>query len=156
MPASNGTNAAMRTATCRRIRTFCAGGYRFETVFDARAPARDNFTMSPLYADGPWSAPRSHLRYAVDLLVRVRTSEARLVDRAVNLSKGGIAIRTADPLAPSTRVSLGVQLPPMLELVNVVGEVMWTDGVHMGLRFDEPDERVGDFVERLARDSERL
>ena len=103
-----------------------------------------------------WSSPRNHLRYAVDLLVRIRTADARLVDRAVNISKGGIAIRTADPLAPSTRVNLGVQLPPMLELVNVTGEVVWTDGLHMGLRFDEPDVRVGDFVERLARDMERL
>ena len=104
----------------------------------------------------PWSRQRLYERYAVDLPVRLRTPSPRLVDRAVNLSTGGIAIRTSEPLPPESQVTLGVQLPPLLELVNVFGTVVWSDGEQMGVRFEYFDPRVADFIERLARQSERL
>ncbi len=104
----------------------------------------------------PWTKQRLYLRYAVDLPVRLRTPNPRLVDRAVNLSNGGIAIRTSEPLPPESQVTLGVQLPPLLELVNLFGTVVWSDGEQMGVRFEFLDARVADFVDRLARQSERL
>ncbi len=112
--------------------------------------------MSPVNPDGPWSSPRHHQRYPVDLLVRIRSLEPRLVDRAFNISDGGIAIKTADPLGPSSVVTFGVQLPHTLELVNVTGEVVWTDGAQMGVRFDWLDPRVAEFVDQLARECERI
>ena len=103
-----------------------------------------------------YSQARRHQRFVVDFMVRVRTTEARISDRAENLSEAGMAVRTVAPLPPMTLVQLTLELPHERAPVEVMGRVIWASHNAMGVRFEEVDSRVADCVDRLSRDADRL
>jgi len=56
----------------------------------------------------------------------------------LNLSKGGVAIRTMTPLEPSTKVKLRFRLPGSKRDVEAESRISWTDRrVGMGLQFEK-------------------
>jgi len=56
----------------------------------------------------------------------------------LNLSKGGVAIRTMTPLEPSTKVRLRFRLPGAKRDVEAESRIAWTDRrVGMGLQFEK-------------------
>jgi uncharacterized protein (TIGR02266 family) len=70
----------------------------------------------------------------------------------LNLSHGGIAIRTTSPLAPAARARLRFRLPGSKKDIEAEAKVSWSDPkVGMGLQFErvgEPDRSdIGDFVD---------
>jgi len=66
----------------------------------------------------------------------------------LNLSKGGVAIRTMTPLEPSTKVRLRFRLPGAKRDVEAESWIAWTDRrVGMGLQFEKveaPDQAAID------------
>ena len=68
----------------------------------------------------------------------------------LNLSKGGVAIRTMTPLDPGTKVKLRFRLPGAKRDVEAESRIAWTDRrVGMGLQFEKveaPDQTAIDHV----------
>lgn len=102
-----------------------------------------------------YTQARSFTRLPADFPVHLRTSELRVNDRANDLSEAGIGILTPRPLAPMTLVSVRLEVPH-LEPVDVLGRVMWANEHKMGLRFEKPDSRVTELVERLRQAYDRI
>ena len=70
----------------------------------------------------------------------------------LNLSRGGIAIRTTSPLEIGSKVRLRFRLPGSKRDIDVEACVVWSDRRHgMGLQFDQaeaPDQTaVDEFVD---------
>ncbi len=103
-----------------------------------------------------YSQARRHPRFAADFLVKLRSQDARLADRVLNLSEGGVAIDTRAALAPMSIVELSLELPTSPKPIDLVGRVMWSTPNAIGVRFEQGDSRVTECVDRLARETERL
>jgi molecular chaperone DnaK len=95
--------------------------------------------------------PQREQRIAAELQVRLASGEGvPLAERStVDLSRGGLFVRTLEPLAPGTRLRLDVTLEVGLGMVHATGEVVWTTppsapgepyrAPGMGIRFLELD-----------------
>lgn len=103
-----------------------------------------------------YSQARRFTRLPADFAVHVRSDELRVNDRANDLSEAGIGVVTARPLSPMTLISLRLELPHMPEPVDVLGRVMWATPHKMGIRFEKPDPRVTEVVERLRQTYDRI
>src|SRR5258706_70912 len=58
----------------------------------------------------------------------------------LNLSRGGIAIRTTSPLEPNAKVRLRFRLPGSKKDIDAEARVAWSDRRHgMGMQFDRVD-----------------
>ncbi len=100
---------------------------------------------------------RRQPRLPINLRVQYRTQGAFLVSYSVNLSKGGIFLETAEPLAVGETVSLDFEVPGAGQL-QVDGVVAWirqgsTDGMPdgMGIQFQELDARYGGLIDGMVR-----
>jgi len=103
-------------------------------------------------------APRRDSRIPAKLEVAYRTQGAFLMAYSVNLSKGGVFLETATPLAIGTEVTLRLEVPDAGEF-ELVGLVAWVrqaepDGLPdgMGIKLRELDERYGDLIDRMVQD----
>jgi Tfp pilus assembly protein PilZ len=92
----------------------------------------------------------------VDFAVTLRWPGLRMADRAVDLSEGGLAVETSEPLDAMTLVSLRLELPYLQQPVDVLGRVVWTGPSLMGIRFESSDSRVFDSLHRLRQDIARI
>lgn len=99
---------------------------------------------------------RRHDRMPVDFAVTLRWPGLRMADRAVDLSEGGLAVETSEPLDAMTLVSLRLELPYLQQPVDVLGRVVWTGPSLMGIRFESSDSRVFDSLHRLRQDIARI
>jgi Tfp pilus assembly protein PilZ len=88
--------------------------------------------------------------------VHLKTPELRTHDEAFNVSEGGMAIATTNPLPVQTLVGLTVELPHAVLSVELVARVVWSTRDAMGLRFESVGAELLDGVERLRRDLDRL
>jgi molecular chaperone DnaK len=72
--------------------------------------------------------PQREPRVAAELQVRLASGEGvPLAERStVDLSRGGLFVRTLEPLPPGTRLGLDVTLAGGHGLVHAAGEVVWT------------------------------
>jgi len=71
----------------------------------------------------------------------------------LNISKGGLAIRTMSPLAVSTEVRVRFQLPGADREISATSRVVWSDRrVGMGIQFEQVDAgdqtTVDEYVDR--------
>jgi hypothetical protein len=94
----------------------------------------------------PPSAPtedrRAHRRAPLDRPVLVELGSRSLTARAVDVSGGGIALRTDQALGPAERVSVYFELP-IGYAVETSAEVVRADGNLVALRFvDTPREAI--------------
>jgi uncharacterized protein (TIGR02266 family) len=96
---------------------------------------------------------RGSPRVILGLPVSYRFSNTIAAALTLNLSKGGVAIRTVTPLEPSTKVWLRFRLPGAKRDVEAESRIAWTDRrVGMGLQFEKveaPDQAAIDqFVDQ--------
>jgi hypothetical protein len=115
-------------------------------------PQIESFTAEPQRA---YTQARRHARVPVDFAVTLRWPGLRMADRACDLSEGGLAVATHDPLEPMTLVSMRLELPHAVP-VDLLGRVMWTRGETMGIRFESSDVRLHDSLNRLRTDFDRI
>ena len=110
------------------------------------------------------SKRRRHKRIAVHMPVRVSTIDAETDPRTgrpyfratreycANLSRGGVFIRTADPLSPGRRVLVEIHMPEG-DPIEAVGRVAWSKTV-LATSGDPGDSGVG--VEFLGTSGDQL
>ena len=80
---------------------------------------------------------RLNLRVPLGVPVSFRSGQTIATAVTTNLSRGGLAIRTLNPLSPGARVDLKVRLPGRSE-IEVRGRVVWADKkVGMGIQFEK-------------------
>jgi hypothetical protein len=115
-------------------------------------PAVESYSATTKHS---YTQARRHERMPVDFSVTLRWPGLRMADRARDLSEGGLAVETRDPLEPMTLVSMRLELPHTVP-VDLLGRVMWTRGETMGIRFESTDGRVFDSLQRMRTDLERL
>jgi uncharacterized protein (TIGR02266 family) len=105
-----------------------------------------------------YSEQRRHPRVTAELPARISTIEPELdpwsgrpffravQETCVNLSRGGVFVQTAEPLAPGRRVLVEIHLPDGLPL-EAIGRVAWTRRV---MTARERDRNAGVGVEFLG------
>jgi uncharacterized protein (TIGR02266 family) len=92
---------------------------------------------------------RGSPRVVLGIPVNYRVGNTIAAALTLNLSHGGVAIRTTNPLKPGTTARLRLKLPGAKREIEVEATVTWGDQrVGMGLRFD----RVGDEEQHLIND----
>ena len=76
-------------------------------------------------------------RAAISLPVSYQAEGALRAARTQDLSRGGVAIRTMDPLPAGTQIDLTFRLPGSSRDISASGRVAWSDRrVGMGVRFE--------------------
>jgi uncharacterized protein (TIGR02266 family) len=77
-------------------------------------------------------ATREHERYSVDLRVDCSTRDAFVSNRVTNLSRGGLFIKSDQPLPVATEVDLTLTLPGAESPVKACGRVIWNYDIQKG------------------------
>jgi uncharacterized protein (TIGR02266 family) len=103
---------------------------------------------------------RTSMRVTLDIPVVYRFGETIATAPTLNLSKGGLGIRTLNPVDTGTKVRVTFRLPGCQQDLEAAARVAWCDQrTGMGLQFEEmptPDQSaVDEFVDRQVegRDS---
>jgi len=95
---------------------------------------------------------RSSPRVVLGIPVNYRVGNTIAAALTLNLSHGGVAIRTTNPLTTDTVARLRLKLPGSKREIEVSATVTWSDKrVGMGLRFDrvtaDDQALINDFVD---------
>jgi uncharacterized protein (TIGR02266 family) len=75
---------------------------------------------------------REHSRYPVDLRVDCSTRDAFVSNRVTNLSRGGLFIKSDNPLPVSAEVDLTLTLPGTDRPLRARGRVIWNYDIAKG------------------------
>jgi len=95
---------------------------------------------------------RSSPRVVIGAGVQYRVGNAIAAALLLNISRGGIAIRTTSPLDAGSRIKMRFRLPASTRDIDAEGRVAWQDSrVGMGVQFDAVDAAhqavIDDFVD---------
>ena len=95
---------------------------------------------------------RSSPRVVIGVGVQYRIGNAIAAALLLNISRGGIAIRTTSPLDAGSRIKVRFRLPASTRDIDAEGRVAWQDSrVGMGVQFDAVDAAhqavIDDFVD---------
>ena len=95
---------------------------------------------------------RSSPRAVLGIPVAYRFGNTIAAALTLNVSRGGLAIRTTSPLEPGTAIKLRFRLPSSKSDIDCEGKIAWVDRrVGMGVMFTwigEADQNaIGDFVQ---------
>jgi uncharacterized protein (TIGR02266 family) len=83
---------------------------------------------------------RASPRVTLAVPVQYRVGNTIAAALTLNLSRGGLAIRTTSPLTSASTVKLRFRLPGGKAEVDAEGRVVWSDGrVGMGVQFEKVD-----------------
>jgi uncharacterized protein (TIGR02266 family) len=93
---------------------------------------------------------RRHVRFPVCLAVQYgKQSPIEYNSFILNMSEGGIYIRTDEPFPVGTEISIRLSIPPQIKLlVALTGKVAWVNGEGsslppgMGIKFDEHNKEA--------------
>jgi hypothetical protein len=80
---------------------------------------------------------------------RVRDERGEPLGRLVDVSRGGLALRTRRPLVAGTLVSLQLELPLQVAPVSAQARVLRVAGEHVALALDSPSDALADALELL-------
>ena len=81
---------------------------------------------------------RSSARVVISLPASYRTGETLVTATTLNLSKGGVALRTLNPLDKATKAFLQFRLPGTSHNIDTEARVAWSDRRgSMGLQFEK-------------------
>ncbi|MGE0448231.1 MAG: response regulator [Vicinamibacterales bacterium] len=91
-------------------------------------------------------------RMAIGMPMQYRVGATTTAALTLDLGHGGLAVRTASPLAVDTPVQLRFRLPATRLDIDAEGRVVWADArLGMGIRFDVADAEsrvtIRDFVD---------
>jgi uncharacterized protein (TIGR02266 family) len=88
---------------------------------------------------------RSSPRVTLGIPIQYRFGNTIAAALTLNLSRGGVAIRTTSPLAAHSTIKVRFRMPGTKRDVDAEGHVAWSDRrVGMGIQFDkvEPDQQT--------------
>ena len=95
---------------------------------------------------------RSSPRVVLGIPVAYRYGNTIAAALTLNLSRGGVAVRTTSPLEPGSRLRVRLRLPGAKREIDAEARVAWTDRrVGMGLQFERVDpvdqQAIDEFVD---------
>jgi hypothetical protein len=99
----------------------------------------------------PWTVPRSHTRYLLDLRIIVRTKET-LIGRTKDLAEGGLGATIPSNINVGEIVELELQLPEFKEPLKIKAEVRYRQGFQYGFRYLSITQQQKEMIRRTTRD----
>ncbi|MGZ4874795.1 MAG: PilZ domain-containing protein [Candidatus Angelobacter sp.] len=99
----------------------------------------------------PWTLPRAHSRYLLDLRIVVRTKET-LIGRTKDIAEGGLGATIPGSINVGEIVDLELQLPETQEPLKIKAEVRYRQGFQYGFKFVHITEQQKEMIRRTTRD----
>ena len=99
----------------------------------------------------PWTLPRAHSRYLLDLRIVVRTKET-LIGRTKDIAEGGLGATIPSSIDIGAIVELELQLPESKELLKVKAEVRYRQGFQYGFKYVHITEQQKEMIRRITPD----
>jgi hypothetical protein len=99
----------------------------------------------------PWTLPRAHSRYLLDLRIVVRTKET-LIGRTKDIAEGGLGATIPNNIAIGEIVELELQLPGNGEPLKIKAEVRYRHGFQYGFKYVHITEQQKEMIRRTTRD----
>jgi uncharacterized protein (TIGR02266 family) len=94
---------------------------------------------------------RASPRVTLGIPVSYRAGQTIAAALTLNIGKGGLAIRTMNPIAPDTSVHLKFRLPGRNADIEADGRVAWSDSRSgMGIQFERLDEDAQAAIEAFV------
>jgi c-di-GMP-binding flagellar brake protein YcgR len=99
----------------------------------------------------PWTLPRAHARYALDLRVVVKGS-ATLHGRTKDIAEGGLGATLPGNIEIGDIVELELQLQETQDPLKLRAEVRYRRGFQYGFRFLNCTEQQRELIRRTTHD----
>ena len=99
----------------------------------------------------PWTLPRAHSRYLLDVRIVVRTKET-LIGRTKDIAEGGLGATIPSSIDVGEIVDLELQLPDSQEPLKIKAEVRYCQGFQYGFKFVQVSEAQKEIIRRSTRD----
>jgi uncharacterized protein (TIGR02266 family) len=130
----------------RELSTLGVAGY----VNEHSAPQQILPSLAPhLFPDN--FNRRSSRRVVLGIPVQYRVGDAIAAALALNLSHGGIAIRTTSPLEAGTPVRVRFRVPGSTRDIDAEGRVAWRDRrVGMGVQFEQVEAACQQLIDHFV------
>ena len=94
---------------------------------------------------------RASPRVPVGVPISIRAGRTIVGATTLDVSKGGLAVRTMNPLPPGTAVQLTLRLPGTPSDIEAAGRVAWSDRkVGMGVQFEQIAATDQDILEKYV------
>ncbi|HEX3155378.1 MAG TPA: PilZ domain-containing protein [Candidatus Angelobacter sp.] len=99
----------------------------------------------------PWTLPRAHSRYLLDLRIVVRAKET-LIGRTKDIAEGGLGATIPNEINIGQIVELELQLPGTPEPLKIKAEVRYRHGFQYGFKYVQITEQQKEMIRRTTRD----
>ena len=99
----------------------------------------------------PWTLPRAHSRYLLDLRIVVRTKET-FIGRTKDIAEGGLGATIPSSINIGEIVELELQLSEAKEPLKIKAEVRYRQGFQYGFKFVQITEQQKEMIRRTTRD----
>ena len=112
-------------------------------------------TMSQ-HKQHPWTLPRAHKRYLLDVRLVVKTMTAKssetLLGRTKDIAEGGLGATIPGNIKIGEIVEIELQLPETAELLKFKAEVRYRQGFQYGFKFLQADEKQREMIRRATHE----
>jgi PilZ domain len=99
----------------------------------------------------PWTLPRAHSRYLLDLRIVVRAKET-FIGRTKDIAEGGVGATIPSSIDIGEIVELELQLSEAKEPLRIKAEVRYRQGFQYGFKFVQITEQQKEMIRRTTRD----
>jgi c-di-GMP-binding flagellar brake protein YcgR len=99
----------------------------------------------------PWTLPRTHSRYLLDIRIVVRAKET-LIGRTKDIAEGGLGATIPSNIDIGEIVELELQLPESPEPFKIKAEVRYRKGFQYGFKYVSITEQQREEIRRTTRD----
>ena len=99
----------------------------------------------------PWTLPRAHTRYLLDLRIVVRAKET-LIGRTKDIAEGGLGATIPSNIDIGEIVELELQLPDTTEPLKIKAEVRYRQGFQYGFKYMQITEQQKEMIRRTTHD----
>ena len=99
----------------------------------------------------PWTLPRAHTRYLLDLRIVVRTKET-FIGRTKDIAEGGLGATIPNNINIGEIVELELQLPDATEPLKIKAEVRYRHGFQYGFKYLHTTQQQKEMIRRVTRD----
>jgi c-di-GMP-binding flagellar brake protein YcgR len=97
----------------------------------------------------PWTLPRAHTRYLLDLRIVVRAKET-LIGRTKDIAEGGLGATIPSNIDIGEIVELELQLSETTELLKIKAEVRYRHGFQYGFKYVEITQQQKEMIRRAT------
>ena len=99
----------------------------------------------------PWTLPRAHTRYLLDLRIVVRAKET-FIGRTKDIAEGGLGATIPGNIDVGEIIELELQLPEASEPLKIKAEVRYRHGFQYGFKYVEITHQQKEMIRRTTHD----